>query len=350
MYERRYIYKHTCIYTYHAYIDTTYIQIFILLRFQDLLNLNLPRWYCAEMYKCTYINIFTYICLYICIYVHIHIHPHTYIHMYSRDIVPRRAALRVKPIFICAHVVFIRVTWLIHICDMTHSYVWHDSFICVTWLIHVCDVTHSYHMCAWSHAQMLLCWKLWPCTCSPIQIRSYLRKGLPPITSFLAASFPPSLPRSLSRSLAPFLARSFASSLPPIPPSFLPPSLPASLPPSLPLSLSPSLPRSLGRMCRHSRICSLLPILPALLHTPWSQKRAEWWLFWFLPFLKQKLCKIGLFWWNPGLFWLNILKNRAVLMEYRALLMEYRALLRDYIGLVSILCCPFYQELSTWSE
>jgi len=25
-----------------------------------------------------------------------------------------------------------RVTWLIHICDMTHTYVWHDTFICVT--------------------------------------------------------------------------------------------------------------------------------------------------------------------------------------------------------------------------
>ena len=63
---------------------------------------------------------------------------------------------------------FICVTWLIHKCDMTHSYVWHDSFlcvslgplclqvrggwglwmpdsfICVTWLIHKYDVTHSY--------------------------------------------------------------------------------------------------------------------------------------------------------------------------------------------------------------
>jgi len=29
-------------------------------------------------------------------------------------------------------------------CDMTHSYVWHDSFIRVTWLIHMCDMTHSY--------------------------------------------------------------------------------------------------------------------------------------------------------------------------------------------------------------
>jgi len=36
------------------------------------------------------------------------------------------------------------VTELVHVCDITHSYVWHDSFICVTWLIHMCDVTHAY--------------------------------------------------------------------------------------------------------------------------------------------------------------------------------------------------------------
>jgi len=27
--------------------------------------------------------------------------------------------------------------------DMTHPCVWHDSSICVTWLIHMCDMTHS---------------------------------------------------------------------------------------------------------------------------------------------------------------------------------------------------------------
>jgi len=42
------------------------------------------------------------------------------------------------------HDSFICATWLIHMCDLTHSYVWHDSFICVTWLIHMCDMTHSY--------------------------------------------------------------------------------------------------------------------------------------------------------------------------------------------------------------
>ena len=51
------------------------------------------------------------------------------------------------PFYQC-HDSFICVPWLIrvcllfiHMCDMTHSYVWHDSFICVTWLIHMRDMT-----------------------------------------------------------------------------------------------------------------------------------------------------------------------------------------------------------------
>ena len=35
------------------------------------------------------------------------------------------------------------MTWLIHMCDMTHSYIWHDAFICVTWRIYMCHMTHS---------------------------------------------------------------------------------------------------------------------------------------------------------------------------------------------------------------
>jgi len=35
------------------------------------------------------------------------------------------------------------VTWIINVCNMTHSCVWHDSFMCVTFLIHVCNMTHS---------------------------------------------------------------------------------------------------------------------------------------------------------------------------------------------------------------
>jgi len=48
------------------------------------------------------------------------------------------------------HDAFICVTWIIHVKDMTHSYVCHDSFICdvwhdlFIWLIYMCDMTHSY--------------------------------------------------------------------------------------------------------------------------------------------------------------------------------------------------------------
>jgi len=35
--------------------------------------------------------------------------------------------------------------------DMTHSYVWHDLYIYETWIMHTCDMTHSYrvHSRAW---------------------------------------------------------------------------------------------------------------------------------------------------------------------------------------------------------
>jgi len=36
------------------------------------------------------------------------------------------------------------VTWLIHVCYTTYSYVWRDVCICVTWLIRIGNVTYSY--------------------------------------------------------------------------------------------------------------------------------------------------------------------------------------------------------------
>jgi len=78
------------------------------------------------------------------------------------------------------------VKWHIHMYDTTHSYVWHDSFICVTWRIHMCDMTHSYvwhdsfkcetrliHMCDVTRSYM---WPdfIAPTTLSPIQFVTWL--------------------------------------------------------------------------------------------------------------------------------------------------------------------------------
>ena len=52
------------------------------------------------------------------------------------------------------------VTGLMHVCDMTHSCVWHDSFIWVTWLIHMCAMTHS---CVWHGSFMCATWLIHVC-------------------------------------------------------------------------------------------------------------------------------------------------------------------------------------------
>jgi len=61
-----------------------------------------------------------------------------------------------------SHDSFICVTRLIHTCGMTHTYVytthsymWHDPFICVARLIHFCGMTHTYE---WYGGFMCVTW------------------------------------------------------------------------------------------------------------------------------------------------------------------------------------------------
>ena len=53
--------------------------------------------------------------------------PHSFCRRWFRRPRRRRSHSCDKGLLIC-------VTWLIHMCDMTHRDVWHESFICVTWL------------------------------------------------------------------------------------------------------------------------------------------------------------------------------------------------------------------------
>jgi len=43
------------------------------------------------------------------------------------------------------------ILWLFCVCDMSHLHVWYDAFIRVTLLIHMCDVKHSYVYWALTH-------------------------------------------------------------------------------------------------------------------------------------------------------------------------------------------------------
>ena len=55
---------------------------------------------------------------------------------------------------------FFCVTKRILTCDMSDAYMWHDSFMCVAWLFHVCDMTPS---CVWHDSFMCVTWCLHVC-------------------------------------------------------------------------------------------------------------------------------------------------------------------------------------------
>jgi len=67
--------------------------------------------------------------------------------------------------------------WLMHMCDVTRSYVWHDWSTAVARRIHMCDVTRAYvchdslisfiwgtrliHMCDMTHSHTSFRWHKW---------------------------------------------------------------------------------------------------------------------------------------------------------------------------------------------
>ena len=65
-----------------------------------------------------------------------------------------KASYESSPPCIC-YESFICMPWLLHMCDVTHSYAWRDSFICVPWLIHMRDVNHLY---VWHDSFICVTW------------------------------------------------------------------------------------------------------------------------------------------------------------------------------------------------
>jgi len=65
-------------------------------------------------------------------------------------------------LFMCADDVWLRHVWLNHTCDITQSYMRHDSVIRVTWLNDTCDMTQSYICHDAPHYHILLCAPMTP--------------------------------------------------------------------------------------------------------------------------------------------------------------------------------------------
>jgi len=70
------------------------------------------------------------------IHMHIHIYIYTYVCVFhdsiTRNRQSKRRSFHLIIIISVQDDAFICVTWLIHMCDKTHSYMWHDSFTWVT--------------------------------------------------------------------------------------------------------------------------------------------------------------------------------------------------------------------------
>jgi len=120
------------------------------------------------------ITFFTLICVKSLIHMCNKIHPHAWhLALYSAALPSRSSSFScicmTFLVLVCGmHDSFTCVKWLtpqalpalftflMHICEMTHSCVWLDSFICVTWIIQKYDMTHpemwhvSFHRAALS--------------------------------------------------------------------------------------------------------------------------------------------------------------------------------------------------------
>jgi len=68
-----------------------------------------------------------------------------------------RALLQKRPVILRSLLILTTpyVIWLIHICDMTDLFAWHNPVICVMWLIHMCDMNYS---CVWRDSFIRVTW------------------------------------------------------------------------------------------------------------------------------------------------------------------------------------------------
>jgi len=135
----------------------------------------------AYIYKYMYGHIYIYIYIYICIYIYIKIRcasantaSDVCLQRRHQDQITSSFAWMLLPI-VCSesqrlpHCHMCLVTWLIHMCDMTHSYACHDSFISQRLPhCHMCTTPHSLHQ---RYLKFFSC----PPICVCIILHTYIR-------------------------------------------------------------------------------------------------------------------------------------------------------------------------------
>jgi len=92
---------------------------------------------------CVCLCVCVYVCL--CVCVHLYVGYNTFTSYVGHDSFTRGKWLMRESFPTYEWVMLDYTSALpIHVWDMTHSYLWHDSFICETWLTHTWDMTHTH--------------------------------------------------------------------------------------------------------------------------------------------------------------------------------------------------------------
>jgi len=223
---RTYAYIYICMFTYIC----IYVYMYVYVHMHICVRATYVHMHAYDIFAtCMYTCMYTYICIHVFVppfgaYVHMYTRAHTkYMHTYLSITLFICLCIQLSVcLSICVSIsttlflflsvylsicltisiyVFIYLfVYVSHLCDMMHSYVWHDASICATrrinmrrghfckralqkrrysakmtynfieptnrshpiprsasWLVHLCDVTHSYHSFIWA------VWRI--CTC-----------------------------------------------------------------------------------------------------------------------------------------------------------------------------------------
>ena len=124
--------------------------------------------YILNVCVCVRVRVCVCVCVSLCVFICVRVCACVYWRIYGFSVVLELICIYSTPLirrynlYTCIHALnlyssqnfllycntIVEVVWGLetynHLWDMTHSYTWRNSFTCVTWLNHMCDLTHSH--------------------------------------------------------------------------------------------------------------------------------------------------------------------------------------------------------------